>query len=341
MKVLVAGSEGLLMQATISNLLEAGHSVRGVDNNSRHGLVKREREYEFLEGNLCYYDFVNTLFDDIDLVIQGAGAALGVLAMQQRPADLLYNDMVLHANILRSAVDHGVEKLAYVSSSMVYERCDNNPTTEDDLNDSTPAPLTELGLSKLAGERLCQAFFSQYGLNYTIWRPFNILSPGERAAAETGVAHVYADFIQKIIIDKQNPVDILGDGQQIRCFIWVEDIAEAIAKFSHQESTNSGVYNLGNPEPVTIRELAQKIHEKGVALGIRDGDRALEFVHHPSPKRDVRTLIPSIERAKRELGWQPKVFLDQGLQFCIDEVLQSAAAPNRGEPAGKIPSNYV
>ena len=328
MKVLVAGSEGLLMQATIARLLEAGHSVRGVDNHSRHGWVQRKREYEFLEGNLCHYDFVNTVFDGIDLVIQGAGAAFGVVAMQQRPADLLFNDMVLHGNILRAAADYGVKKVAYVSSSMVYERCDHIPTCEDDLNESIPTPLTELGLSKLAGERLCQAFFKQYGLKYTLWRPFNIIAAGERAEAETGIAHVYADFIRKIIIDKQNPVDILGDGQQVRCFIWVEDIAEAIAKFSLQELTNCRVYNLGNPEPVTILELAKKIHEQGIALGIRDGHRALEFVHHPSPQGDVRTLIPSIERAQRELGWQPRVSLDQALQFCISEVLQSTASPN-------------
>lgn len=325
MRVLVAGSEGLLMQATITHLLKEGHWIRGVDNFGRHGRVQRERGYEFIEGDLRGYDFVSTVMDGIELVIQGAGAAFGVVAMDQRPADLLSNDLVLHANILRAAVEGAVQKVAYVSSSMVYEQCLKTPMAEDDFTEIAPIPQTALGLSKMVGERLSQSFFKQYGLRYTLWRPFNIIAPGEKAGSEAGISHVYADLIRKMIIENQDPVHILGDGQQIRCFIWVDDIAEAIAKFSLLDRTDSREYNLGNPEPVTILELAGKIHEQGVVLGIRDGSRPLRFYHGESPKGDVRTLIPSIDRAQMELSWQPTVSLDQALNFCIQEALRVPA----------------
>ncbi len=326
MKVLVAGSEGLLMQAVIAHLVKAGHRVRGADNFGRHGRVDRKREYEFVEGDLTEPNFVNAVIDGTDFVIQGAGAAYGVVAMSQRPADLLFNDMVLHANILRAAAKNRIRKVAYVSSSMVYEACTKTPIAEDDLNETLPVPRTPLGLSKLVGERLCEAFFKQYGLTYTLWRPFNIMAAGERAESETGIAHVYADFIKKIVIQKQDPVEILGDGKQIRCFIWVDDIASAIAKFSFEDATKRRAYNLGNPEPVTMLELAQKIYERAVAMGVFDGSYSLRFVHRTAPKEDVRVLIPSAERARKELGWEPSVRLNEALEFCIREALQSLPA---------------
>lgn len=326
MRVLVTGSEGLLMQAVIGHLLKAGHWVRGVDNFARHGRVERQREYEFVEGDLTHPDFVKSVMREIEGVIQGAGAAYGVVAMNQRPADHLFNDIVLHANILRAAAAMGVGKVAYISSSMVYEGCLKTPMAEDDFKETSPVPRTALGLSKLVGERLCQAFFRQYGLKYVLWRPFNIIAAGEKAEAESGVAHVYADLIKKIVIERQDPVEILGDGRQIRCFIWVEDIAAAIAEFSFVEATDCHEYNLGNPEPVTMLELAQKIYQKAVALAIIDSGRPLRFVHRESPKSDVRTLIPSIERARKELGWQPTVSLDQALDACIREALSGCEA---------------
>jgi len=326
MKVLVAGSEGLLMQSVIEHLLQAGHAVRGVDNFGRHGRVEKKRNYEFIEADLTHADVVNSAMRGIELVVQGAGAAYGVVALNRRPADHLFNDMVLHANILRAAAKNGTPKVAYVSSSMVYEFCTKTPIAEEDFTDTTPAPRTALGLSKFVGERLCQAYAAQYGLKYTVWRPFNIIAAGEKAETEPGVAHVYADMIRKIVHLKQDPVDVLGDGKQVRCFIWVEDIAGAIAKHSFVDATNGRAYNLGNPEPVTILDLASRIHRKAIAMGRLDPGRPLRFSHRPSPKEDVRVLIPSIERAKKELGWSPKVPLDQSLEACIRGPLAEVVA---------------
>ena len=90
------------------------------------------------------------------------------------PADILSKDVVLHQNILWSMVKHNVKKIAYISSSMVYERCQNHPSKEEDAFESL-IPSTDYGLSKVVGEKMCKAFARQYDMKYVIWRPFNII----------------------------------------------------------------------------------------------------------------------------------------------------------------------
>jgi nucleoside-diphosphate-sugar epimerase len=182
-------------------------------------------------------------------------------------------------------------------------------------------PLTDYGLSKLVGERLCKAFKQQYGLDYTIWRPFNIITPYEKAEEESGISHVPADFIHKLVINKQNPMEILGDGEQIRCFTWIDDVASAIAKYSFLNITKCEVFNLGNPEPVTMKELAQKLFEKAKQRGVIETAAKLTFTHRPIYNDDVRIRIPSIEKAQSKLHWNPTVTLDEALDRCVDEVL--------------------
>jgi len=208
---------------------------------------------------------------------------------------------------------------------MVYERCTAVPSREDDL-DTMPIPLTDYGLSKLVCERLCEAFSKQYGLRATIWRPFNIITPHERGEAESGLAHVFADLIQKIVVAKQNPIEIFGDGQQVRCFTWIEDVASAIAQYSFDPLTDGQVYNLGNPEPVTIRELACKIHKAAVREGVVRAEVELGFAHRPAFDDDVRIRIPSIDKARTELGWTPTVSLAEALEACVREALTERTA---------------
>ena len=224
MKILVTGSEGSLMQFVIPVLQERGHEVIGVDNFIRYGEIERERNYEFVRGDLTNKDFVDELVSGVDGVIQAAALIYGVGGFHKYPADILSKDVVLHQNILWSMVKHNVKKIAYISSSMVYERCNNHPSKEEDAFESL-VPSTDYGLSKLVGEKMCRAFAKQYGIEYVVWRPFNIITPYEVAENEQGMSHVFADFIKNLIVEKKNPLPIFGDGEQIRCFTWIGDIA--------------------------------------------------------------------------------------------------------------------
>lgn len=320
MRVLATGSEGFLMQATIPRLQEAGHEVVGVDNLSKHGAVDRDRDYEFIKGDLTEIDVARQACQDVDAVVQSAAAAFGVVKMHEHPADLLHNDIVLHANVLKAAVEANVDRVAYISSSMLYEQCETSPMAEEDPL-GKPAPDTEFGLSKFVGERMFEAFRDQYGLDYTIWRPFNILAPGEQAKVTPGHAHVYADFIKKIVIDQQDPVEIIGDGEQVRSFVWEDDLAQAIVDHSFNEETNGEVYNVAGSDPLTMKELATMIFERGQALGLIPGNRELAFDHKPAPDADIQRLVPSIDKAREELGWEPSMPLEKGIEICIRQAV--------------------
>ncbi len=318
MKVLVAGSEGSLMQWVIPHLLKAGHDVIGADNYFRYGKQKRRREYEFIKGDLGNKGFVKKIYKGVEIVFQAAGRIFGIKGFHTYPADILSKDIELHQNILWEAIKNDLSKVVYISSSMVYERCKKIPSTEEE---DIPTPHTDYGLSKLVGERLCRAFNRQYDLNFSIWRPFNIITPYEKAEIEYGRAHVFADFIKKIIIERQNPLEIFGDGEQVRCFTWIGDVAHAIAEYSFSNKTDCETFNLGNPRPVTMKELAKKIYRKCLERGIIKSKKELSFINIPSYEDDVRIRIPSIEKAKRTLNWQPIVSLDEALDLCIDEAL--------------------
>ena len=320
------------MQATIPVLLKQGHQVIGVDNFFRYGEIERQRPYTFLRGDLSEESFVKSIFvqHKIDYVIQAAARIFGVRGFHQYPADILLCDTRLHANVLRAAHEHGVKRVTYISSSMVYERTETAPTKEDDV-DQMRIPLTDYGLSKLVGERLSKAFWTQYGLPYTIWRPFNIITPFERAEKEPGVAHVFADFLEKILVQRQNPMEILGDGNQIRSFTWIYEVADAIGRFSFDPRTENTIFNLGQydandkSEAVTMKELAQKIFDKGKQHGIIPADEQLQFTHRIDDlikNTDVKFRIPDPSRARHIFGWTTVIHLDEALDHCVQQMIQ-------------------
>lgn len=319
MKLLVTGSEGSLMQSTIPYLLRQ-HEVRGVDNLARHGPVARPRSYEFLHGDLTDAGFCDEVVDGVDGVVQAAAQIYGVGGFHAFPADILAKDVALHQNVLQAMTRRGVEQIVYISSSMVYERCEVHPSREEDAEDSL-IPATDYGLSKLVGERLTRAFAKQYGMTFTIWRPFNIITPHERAEGKQGTSHVFADFISKIVIDRVEVLPIIGDGEQVRCFTWIEDVASGIAQHSFGEPAKGGTFNLGNPEPTSMKELAHLIHRTAQEFGlIEKTKKPLEFASCKSYPDDVRIRIPDISKAKAELGWAPSLSVAASVRKCLEAI---------------------
>jgi UDP-glucose 4-epimerase len=309
------------MQAVIPLLLTNGHNVIGVDNFFRYGRVERNRNYQLLEGDLADPQFVRSVMqNDVEVVFQAAARIFGVSGFHSYGADILARDVSLHQNILWEAKDKkNIKRVVYISSSMVYERCTSVPSLETDVEDMR-IPSTDYGLSKLVGERLSRAFLTQYGVNFTIWRPFNIITPHERAESEPGISHVFADFIERLIIRKENPLKILGDGDQIRCFTWIGDVAQAIANFSFDSRTLNETFNLGNPEPLKMKELAHIIFDVARGRGLISSGQELSFQHLPVFADDVRVRIPSTEKAARLLGWQANVKTQQSVETCIAEL---------------------
>jgi UDP-glucose 4-epimerase len=322
MKILVTGSEGSLMQAVIPKLLAKGHRVVGVDNLMRYGerLGYSGGGYKFIKADLCDHVLVDKIFaeEKPEGVIQAAARIYGVGGFNAYCADILGEDIALHNNILKSSVDYGVKRVVYISSSMVYENCPqvkDFPVSEN-MPDNYIAPYTEYGLSKYVGERLSRAFEKQYGLEYTIWRPFNIITPYERSEGEIGISHVFADYINNIVIKNLNPIPIIGDGTQIRCFTWIHEVAQAIADHSFTDTTKNEVFNLGNPEPITMIDLAEIIHDVAVERNLVLADQ-LKFKTVAEYKNDVLIRIPCVSKAKEFLGWEAKQKIKDSVKECI------------------------
>jgi UDP-glucose 4-epimerase len=195
--------------------------------------------------------------------------------------------------------------------------CRTEPYLEE-IADDAVAPRTEYGLSKLVGERLSKAYWKQYALPFTIWRPFNVIDPSEEGTDDQGVSHVFADLIYRLIGQQQNPLEVLGDGQQIRSFVHIREICDAIARFSFDDRTQNQIYNLGRNEPVPVMELAQMIYRKACARGLIRKPGALEFRSLAVPETDVRRRVGCFAKAKKELNWNSRISLDQALEDCLD-----------------------
>ena len=320
-RVLVTGSEGNLMQAVIPKLIDKGYEVHGADNLFRHGKRSNTKGYAFHKTELTDRRAVAKLLDktDPEFIIQGAARIYGVGGFNRYCGDILGEDLALHSNILKESEWRQVSRVVYISSSMVYETIQEGAVKEKYTN-SIMMPYTDYGLSKLANERMSEAYERQYGLSYTIWRPFNIVAPTEIADEIHGDSHVFADLIKHMVIERRSLIPIIGDGNQVRCYTHIDDVSTAIAEYSFIHITENQTYNLGNREPMSVRDLAALIHDistKDLALKLYP----LKFKTVKKYKDDVKYRVPDVSKAKRDIGWKPTKKTRESIRECIERVL--------------------
>jgi len=310
--IFVTGSEGSLAQWVIK-YFKKEYNVIGIDNFCRYGKIERDRDYKFYEGDCFDLPLLDKIFaeNDIDFIFHSAARIYGVKGFHERCADILGYDTAITTNVLEMAKKYNITKVAFTSSSMVYERCETVPSKETDL-DQMKVPFTDYGLSKLTGERLVQSYSKQYGIDYVVWRPFNVITPLEKADGSAGDSHVFADFIKKIAIDKNEECEIFGNGQQIRCFTWIDDIAQAIATWSFDDTTNNQVYNLGTHERTKMIDLAEMIWNL-----TRPGEE-FKYKFVEIFKDDVKIRVPDSTKAFDELGFKNTRTLPEIIVDCID-----------------------
>jgi len=313
MKFLITGSEGSLAQIVIPSLLKDGHEIIGIDNFTRYGSIERERGYEFVKDDLSDTSVVKHIFKKhkFDVVFHFAALVYGVIGFHKKPADIIADNNLMTINLLKFGHDK-VDKFIYLSSSMVYEKSMKWPHKENDTL-TTPVMSTSYGLSKYIGERVIQSFEEQYGVKFVIWRPFNIITPFE-TPEEEGFSHVFSDLIEKIIDQKQSPLNILGDGTQIRCFTNIYDVADVIAKYSLDNKAENHYINIGNPEPVTVKELAEKIVRIGRKYDLLDKNYELNYNYQPIYDDDVKKRIPDVGKIKKMFGWEAKLKIDDSIE---------------------------
>lgn len=311
-RILITGSEGSVAGWIIGLIdLKESYEILGVDNFFRYGKIDKQRDYKLVEGDLCDKNWIDEIISIFQphFVLHCAAQIYGVKGFHKFSADIISNNLVSTSNLAKASVDHGVEKLVYISSSMVYENSEIFPLKEE-FTKSIAMPNTGYGVSKLVGEKIIQEYHQQYGLRYVIWRPFNIVTPYERSDQEPGISHVFADFIQKITIDQQHQIEIFGDGNQTRCFTWIDDIAKIIVKRSFDPITDNEIYNLGSKTPTKIIDLATKIFKKS---GRKDNfiPNFLEIYQD-----DIKMRIPDSTKAEK-IGFRTTMSIDQMIDICI------------------------
>jgi nucleoside-diphosphate-sugar epimerase len=228
----------------------------------------------------------------------------------------------LYNAVFRAALDVRVERLVYVSSSMVFERATEFPTTEEHLLDCA-APRSAYGFSKLAGEVYCRALHDEHGLPYTICRPFNAYGPGELPDDEPGIAHMVPDVIRKVLAGTR-PLPIFGSGEQTRTLTHVDDIASGIVTAMGHPAGENEDFNVSASEEHTVAEIARMIWE---ACGEDPG--MFELEHLPSFEVDVQRRWPSVEKARRLLGWEAQVDLREGIAGTVEWLRERELAPRR------------
>jgi UDP-glucose 4-epimerase len=327
MKILVTGSAGFIGGYLVEELLEHGYSVIGIDNYSKYGKVEKSYDnhpnYIFREGDAKNVDVLKELIADCDQAVALAAIIGGISLFHELAYDLLAENERIAAATFDAAIwafkHKKLKKINVISSSMVFENSSVFPTPEGEQF-RCPPPLSTYGFQKLACEYFAKGAFEQYGLPYTIIRPFNAVGVGEKRARieheiysgniRLAMSHVVPDLVQKVL-KGQDPLHILGTGNQIRHYTYGGDLARGIRLCIESPKALNTDFNLSTSKSTTVKELAEKIWRK------INKDKPLKLLSEKPFEYDVQKRIPSTKKAKELLGFEATTSLDTAL----DEVI--------------------
>jgi len=328
MKILVTGSAGFIAGYLVEELLEHGYSVVGIDNYSKYGRVTKSYEqhprYSFVEGDCRDVALMKTLIKDCDHFVAGAARIGGISYFHEYAYDLLADNERILASSFDAAIwafrESQLKKITVLSSSMVFENATVFPSPEGHER-ACPPPSSTYGFQKLASEYFARGAHEQYKLPYTIVRPFNCVGTGESRAlggaeimsgnVKLAMSHVVPDLVQKVL-KGQDPLHILGDGNQVRHYTYGGDLAKGIrACIEHPEALNQD-FNISTAESSSVLDLAKAIWNK-----IHKGQKPFKFVSDTPYEYDVQRRVPDVRKTKQVLGFEATTSLDK----MLDEVI--------------------
>ena len=328
MKVLVTGAAGFINGYLIPDLLAAGHEVVGVDNFSKYGPLVRsfdgDPRYTFVEGDAKDVALLRDLAAGCDQVVAAAAMIGGISYFHEFAYDLLAeNERILAATFdaaIAAFQAGSLRRIVVVSSSMVYESAEVFPTPEG-AQLTSPPPVSTYGFQKLASEYFARGAWEQYQLPYTIVRPFNCVGIGERRAlrdadvmsgnVKLALSHVVPDLVLKCL-KGQDPLHILGDGNQVRHYTYGGDLARGIRLAMESAAAENDDFNLSTARSTTVLELAELVWRK-----VHGPDRPFRHVSDPPFEHDVQRRVPDTRKAAAVLGYEATT----SLEAMLDEVV--------------------
>ncbi len=327
-RVLVSGASGFIGGYVVEELLARGHSVIGVDNFSKYGKVAKSFDghcnYQLVEGDCRDVALMTGLLSGCDHFVAGAALIGGISYFHAYAYDLLAaNERITAASCDAAIAAHRagrLQKVTYMSSSMVFESADSWPSYEGQQR-KVPPPKSSYGFQKLAVEYFAQAAWDQYELPFTIVRPFNCVGIGEGRAlgdvevlsgnVKLAMSHVVPDLVQKVL-KGQDPLHILGDGSQVRHYTYGGDLAKGIVTAMEHPDARNDDFNLSTATSTTVLELAELVWRKIKGAGV-----PFRYVSDDPFEHDVQRRVPATDKAKQVLGFEATTPLDQ----ILDEVI--------------------
>jgi nucleoside-diphosphate-sugar epimerase len=298
-KVLVTGGAGFIGSNLVHALLERGDTVRVLDNfatGNRANLAGLEDDVEVVEGELRSYERVHNAVRGVEVVFH-QGALPSVPRSIQDPLTTSAVTIEGTLNVLLAARDENVRRVVFASSSSVYGNGGTLPRSES----QQPDPISPYAVAKLAAERYCVSFHRVYGLETVALRYFNVFGP--RQDPNSQYAAVVPRFFSAIRDGR--PVPIHGDGSQSRDFTYVANVVDANLLAADAPAAGGSVLNVATGRQASVNDLADAI---GDVLGL-----AVEKEPQPTRAGDVRDSWADISEARRLLGWEPRIGLEDGL----------------------------
>jgi len=292
-KILVAGARGLVGSAIVRNL--------------------RSKKYtNIIEGTRDDLDFTNQdeteryfCSEEPEYVFLAAAKVGGIMANKTRPAEFIYENLMIQSNIINSAYNYGVKKLVFLGSSCIYPKHPNIPITEDQLMTGPLEPTNDAyAIAKIAGIKMCQAYQQQYGFNAISLQPTNLYGVNDNFNPES--SHVIPGIMRRMHEAKLNGDSQFvcwGDGSPLREFLYIDDMAEA-CYICMSEYNDSEIINIGTGSDITIKELTEIIAK---VIDYRG-----EIVWDTSKPNGTPRKVMNVDKLK-SLGWTPKVGIRQGI----------------------------
>ena len=336
--IVLTGAAGFIGGYIVEEALGQGYAVTGIDNFSKYGRVRHSFDdhpgYTLVEGDASNVEMMSSLVGDADHLIAGAAMIGGISYFHTYPYDLLATNERIIAGTCDAAIRAigagRLKKVTYLSSSMVFESTCQWPSEEGDEL-TIPPPHSSYGFQKLAVEYFARAAWEQYGVPFTILRPFNCVGVGERRAlgdvdiksgnVSLAMSHVVPDLIQKIL-KGQDPLRILGTGNQVRCYTYGGDLARGIISSLEADAAVNEDFNLSTATATTVLELAEVIWKK-----VNGSRRPFSVVYDEPYQHDVQRRIPDVRKAERMLGF----VADTPIEVVLDELIpwvRTAVAEN-------------
>jgi nucleoside-diphosphate-sugar epimerase len=329
MKILLTGSQGFIGSYICNELLNNGYSVVGVDNFSKYGKLSRphdsHKNFKLIEMDVLNKKFIDTVINECpDFIIAGAAMIGGITYFHKYAYDLLATNERILAQTFDAAIEchkkGTLKRIIVLSSSMVFEETDVYPTPETEIK-KCPPPSSTYGFQKLASEYFAKGAFEQYGLPYSIVRPFNCVGVGEEESINEHevtsgniklmMSHVLPDLVNKIL-KGQDPLHILGCGEQIRCYTNGKDLARGIRLVIESEDAINEDFNISTNKSTSVLELARLI------WSILNPNKEFNHICDVAYEYDVQKRIPDTTKAKKILGFNAEVSLDESVLEVIN-----------------------